>query len=198
MRRQTKDLLDIVRVGCGVLAGFAAFGSCGYLMIKMQVLAIGWVAGTYRPADFTVEWAVLDDEAGYYAVGTVDGKRERLPLHEIVPRPARQEELDKALPGGQSLRVGYSPSASATTFNGANLRIVPWQDGLPRILRERALTTLVWAYGPLVLLAAASVAASVASGKHWAPPIALAFFFLMFQVVVIVLIFGSEMSSSAR
>jgi hypothetical protein len=197
VKRPTHDLLDFVRVGCGILAGFAAFVSFGVLGMKMQDLATGWAAGSYKPADFTVEWAVLDDEMGYYAVGTVDGRRERLPLRDVVPRPARQEDLDKAVPGGQSLRVGYAPAATATTFNGASLRIVPWQDDLTRVLRERALVVLVWAYGPLLLLAVLSVAASLAIRKPWAPPLAMAFFFLLFEVMAFALIVGVDVMQRA-
>jgi hypothetical protein len=197
VKRSAHDLLDLVRVGCGILAGFAAFVSFGVLAMKMQDLATAWGAGSYKPADFTVEWAVLDDDAGYYAVGTVDGRRERLPLHDVLPRPARQEDLDKALPGGQSVRVGYAPAATATTFNGASLRLVPWRDGLPRVLRERALTVLVWAFGPVVLLSVLSVAASVAIQKPWAPPLAMAFFFLLFEALAVVLIVAVEVSQRA-
>lgn len=198
MRRSIEDVLDLVRVGSGILAGIAAFGSCGYLMMQMQVLGAAWVSGAYRPADFTVEWAVLDEEAGYYAVGTIDGQRERLGLNDVVPRPARQEDLDKAVPGGQPIRVGYAPTASVSTFNGASIRLIPWQDGLPRTLREKALGVLVRAYAPLLLLAGISVAASLAIRRSWAPPLSLAFFFLFFQVVAFGFIFAIELSERAR
>jgi hypothetical protein len=198
MHRSIEDVLALVRVGSGILAGIAAFGSCGYLMMQMHVLAEAWASGTYRPAEFTVEWAVLDEEGGYYAVGTVDGKRERLGLHGVVPRPARQEDLDKAIPGGQPIRVGYAPTASVTTFNGASLRLVPWQDGLPWTLREKALGVLMRAYAPLLLLAGISVATSLAIRRPWAPPLSLVFFFLFFQVVAFGIIFAVELSERAR
>jgi hypothetical protein len=198
VRRSVQDTLSFVRAAAGVFAGLAAFGSCAYLMMKMDVLAGAYWAGSYRPADFTVEWPVLSPDGDCYAVGTIDGRRERLGLRPLVAPPARQEELDRLVPGGRSIRVAYAPSATASSFNGATVRVMVWEDGFPGTLRRRALGVLVRAYAPLLVLSFVSVAASLALRRSWAPPLALAFFFLLFQLTAVAFVVGVEASSSGR
>lgn len=118
-------------------------------------------AGSYRPATFTVAWAAYRpgserERPDYWAVGTVDGRRERLGLADTM-NVNGWDELEAQVKPGQQLRVLYDPSFPRTaTARGA--RVIGYEDGFAARQRGRLARTAALVYGPSLMLMAASLA----------------------------------------
>ena len=72
-------------------------------------------AETYRPATFTVAWVAYRPSgrrasSDYWAVGTIDGHRERYKLGDVVRNVNGWEDLEAQVHPGQELKVLYDPS----------------------------------------------------------------------------------------
>jgi len=140
-------------------------------------------ASQYRRAVLELEWTCLDDGSPV-AVGTIDGKRERMSVRPLLPRSAAgHNDLEDLMAGTRRIDVLYDPAGTHTSFEGRRLRVLPYVEDLRSARLSAMRSTLETGYAPL------AVALAVCFGVAWLDPKAKTswatpgLFFAAFQVV---------------
>src|SRR6185369_7497329 len=89
MPRQMHKALVILAYALGLLASLAAIVAFPAGIFLLAQVERTLHAETYRPATFTVAWVAYRPSgrrttSSYWAIGTIDGHRERYPLGDVV------------------------------------------------------------------------------------------------------------------
>ena len=126
-------------------------------------------AKSYRPATFPVAWVTYSPAgrrtaAGYWAVGTVDGHRERFGLDGVVTRVQGWDDLEAQVKPGRQIKVLYDPSFSKQG-DGRGLRVIRYEDYFAARQKQRLLNAAILIYGPSLLLMGASIAVGSTIGR---------------------------------
>jgi len=175
--------LVILAYALGLLASLAAIVAFPAGIFLLAQVERTLHAETYRPATFTVAWVAYRPSgrrttSAYWAVGTIDGHRERYPLGDVVEHVNGWEDLEAQVHPGQELKVLYDPSF-AKDGDAGRFRVIPYEADFAARQQGRLTRTAALIYGPCLGLLAASVIIGVSVRR---PPVAttvMTLFFLL-------------------
>jgi hypothetical protein len=107
--------LVILTSALGFLATLAAIVSFPAGIFLLTQIDRTLHADSYRPATFTVAWVAYRPSgrkttSDYWAVGTIDGHRERYGLGGVVRGVSGWDDLEAQVHAGQEFKVLYDPS----------------------------------------------------------------------------------------
>jgi hypothetical protein len=156
-------------------------------------------AASYRPATFTVAWAAYRpgserERPDYWAVGTVEGRRERLDLVDTMTVDG-WEELEARVKPGQQMKVLYDP-ALARNAATPGARVIAYEDGFVSRQRSRLARTAALVYGPSLMLLAASLATGAAVRRRPSAATAATLAILLAGLVAVLFLGGAGGSAS--
>ena len=165
-------------------------GFFGFLRLVSDVYVLVR-APRYQRAVLEVEWTRLFDYPE--AVGTIAGKRERLPLAGLLPRPPRDlNDLQDMTSGMRRIDVLYDPQATRTRFEGATVRVLRFTPDLRGQQLQRVERGLALGNGAALALLLAALVLGRAAGQPagcWAAP---AVAMLGFQVLCVAFMVAIE------
>ena len=149
-------------------------------------------ADSYRPATFTVAWVAYRPSgrkttSDYWAVGTIDGHRERYGLGGVVRGVTGWDDLEAQVHAGQEFKVLYDPSFGKQGDAG-RLRVIAYEDDFAPRQRGRLMRTAALIYGPSLVLLGASVAIGLSIRRPPVTTTLLTLFFLVGGAAGLVLI----------
>lgn len=165
--------LVILAYTLGLLASLAAIVAFPAGIFLLAQVERTLHAETYRPATFTVAWVAYRPSgrkttSDYWAVGTIDGHRERYGLGDVVRHVNGWEDLEAQVHPGQELKVLYDPSF-AKQGDAGRFRVIPYEANFADLQRGRLMRTAALIYGPCLVLLAASTVIGVSIRR---PPVA--------------------------
>ena len=178
----------------GVMASLAAIVAFPAGMFLLSQVDRTLHADSYRPATFVVAWVAYrpsgeETTSDYWAVGTIDGHRERFGLGGVVRRVNGWDDLEAQVHPGQEIRVLYDPSFGKQGDAGRQ-RVIAYEDDFAARQKGRLARTAALIYGPSLALLGASVAIGLSIRR---PPVAttlLTVFFLVAGAVGLAVLRG--------
>jgi len=175
--------LVILAYALGLLASLAAIVAFPAGIFLLAQVERTLHAESYRPATFTVAWVAYrpsghKTSSDYWAMGTIDGRRERYGLGDVVTHVRGWEDLESQVHPGQELKVLYDPSF-AKEGDAGRLRVIPYEADFASHQKGRLTRTAALVYGPSLVLLAVSVAVGVSIRR---PPVATTAMTLFFLV----------------
>ena len=149
-------------------------------------------ADSYRPATFIVAWVAYRPSgrrttSDYWAVGTIDGHRERYGLGGVVRGVSGWDDLEAQVHPGQEFKVLYDPSFGKQGDAGRQ-RVIAYEDDFALRQRGRMIRTAALIYGPSLVLLGASVAIGLSIRRPPVTTTLLTLFFLVGGAAGLVLI----------
>jgi len=165
--------LVILTYALGLLASLAAIVAFPAGLFLLAQVERTLHAESYRPATFTVAWVAFRPSgrrasSDYWAMGTIDGHRERYKLGDVVRNVNGWEDLEAQVHPGQELKVLYNPTF-AKQGDAGRFRVIPYEADFAARQQGRLARTAALIYGPSLVLLAASVAIGVSIRR---PPVA--------------------------
>ena len=165
--------LVILTYALGLLASLAAIVAFPAGLFLLAQVERTLHAESYRPATFTVAWVAFRPSgrrasSDYWAMGTIDGHRERYKLGDVVRNVNGWEDLEAQVHPGQELKVLYDPTF-AKQGDAGRFRVIPYEADFAARQQGRLARTAALIYGPSLVLLAASVAIGVSIRR---PPVA--------------------------
>lgn len=165
--------LVILTYALGLLASLAAIVAFPAGLFLLAQVERTLHAESYRPATFTVAWVAYRPSgrrtsSDYWAMGTIDGHRERYKLGDVVRNVNGWEDLEAQVHPGQELKVLYDPTF-AKQGDAGRFRVIPYEADFAARQQGRLARTAALIYGPSLVLLAASVAIGVSIRR---PPVA--------------------------
>lgn len=175
--------LVILTSALGLLASLAAIVAFPAGIFLLAQVERTLHAETYRPATFTVAWVAYRPSgrkttSDYWAVGTIDGHRERYGLGDVVRHVSGWDDLEAQVHPGQELKVLYDPSF-AKQGDAGRFRVIPYEAEFAGRQRGRLMRTAAWIYGPSLVLLGASIAIGLSIRR---PPVATTLLTVFFLV----------------
>ena len=192
--------LVILSSALGLMASLAAIVAFPAGIFLLTQVDRTLHADSYRPATFVVAWVAYRPSgrrttSDYWAVGTIDGHRERYGLGGVVRSVNGWDDLEAQVHPGQEIRVLYDPSF-AKQGDAGRQRVIAYEDDFAARQKGRLVRTAALIYGPSLVLLAASVVVGLSIRR---PPVATtlvtAFFLLGGAVGLAVLHTVSTLSS---
>jgi len=192
--------LVIVSSALGLLASLAAIVAFPAGIFLLTQLERTLHADSYRPATFTVAWVAYRPSGrrtspGYWAMGTIDGHRERYDLGGVVSAVSGWEDLEAQVHAGQEFKVLYDPSF-ARQGDAGRLRVIPYEADFAVRQRGRLTRLAALIYGPSLLLLGASLAIGASIRRPPVGTTVTTVFFLVGGVVGLILIRSVSMLSA--
>ena len=165
--------LVILTYALGLLASLAAIVAFPAGLFLLAQVERTLHAESYRPATFTVAWVAFRPSgrrasSDYWAMGTIDGHRERYKLGDVVRNVNGWEDLEAQVHPGQELKVLYDPTF-AKQGDAGRFRVIPYEADFAARQQGRLARTAALIYGPSLVLLAASLAIGVSIRR---PPVA--------------------------
>lgn len=175
--------LVVLSTVLGVLASLAAMVAFPAGIFLLSQVDRTLHADSYRPATFVVAWVAYrpsgrETTSDWWAVGTIDGHRERYGLGSVVRRVNGWDDLEAQVHPGQEIRVLYDPSFGKQGDAGRQ-RVIAYEDDFAARQKGRLARTAALIYAPSLVLLGASVAIGLSVRR---PPVATTLTTLFFLV----------------
>jgi hypothetical protein len=175
--------LVILTSALGSLASLAAIVAFPAGVFLLWQLDRTLHADSYRPATFTVAWVAYRPSGrrtspDYWAMGTIDGHRERFGLGGVLNRVSGWDDLEAQVHPGQEIKVLYDPSFDKQGDAGRQ-RVIAYEDDFAARQKGRFVRLAGLIYGPCLVLLGASVALGLSIRR---PPVTTTLLTLFFLV----------------